>query len=36
LATRGIVDAAGILVGLDVRDVGDAVEKFTATPRVPG
>ena len=29
----GIVDAAGILVGQDVRDVGDAVERFTATLR---
>ena len=29
---RGIVDAAGILVGQNVRDVGGAVEKFT----VPG
>jgi hypothetical protein len=24
------------VVGQDVRDVGDVVEKFTATPRVPG
>jgi hypothetical protein len=27
-----IVDAAGILVRQDVRDVGDVVEKFAATP----
>ena len=34
---RGIVDAAGILVGQDVCDVGDVVEKFTGRPsRVPG
>ena len=28
--------AAGILVGQDVRDVGDVVEKFTGAPPVPG
>jgi hypothetical protein len=32
----GIVDAAGILVGQDVRDVGDVVEKFTGAPRGAG
>jgi hypothetical protein len=32
----GIVDAAGIPVGQDVRGVGDVVEKFTGAPQVPG
>src|SRR3974390_2788864 len=31
----GIVGAAGILVGQDVRDIDDVVEKFTGAPRVP-
>jgi hypothetical protein len=34
-ARRGIVDAPGILVGQDVRDVGDVVEKFTGRPPPP-